>query len=810
MVLYLLLFILVLAGIFIWFQLPLTIFAVAVVIALGTFAKLADAAFSVNLTLWFAYLLFFIPVSIVPLRRRFISHYLLQYFRRIFPTMSVTEREALEAGTVGWDAELFSGKPNWHKLQQLPSPHLSNREKEFLAGPVDELCRRLNDWQITHRDKDLPPEIWRFMRKHRFFAMHIPKQYGGLEFSAQAHSAVIMKISTRSITAAVTVMVPNALGAGVLLMEYGTDKQKKKYLPRMAEGKELSCFALTAPEAGSDAGGMLDCGIVCKGTFRRKKNVLGIRLTWNKRYITLAPIATLLGLAFKLKDPDRLLGGDEDIGITLALIPTRHKGVNIGSRHYPLNTPFQNGPTSGDDVFVPMDWIIGGPERVGQGWRMLMECLSDGRGISLPALSVGATKFACRTSGAYALVRKQFNLPIGEFEGVQECLGRMAAYTYLMDATRQLTLVSLDLGEKPSVTTAIIKYHLTEKMRQVINDAMDVHGGKAVMLGPSNYLACMYQAIPVSITVEGANILTRNMIIFGQGAIRCHPYLFDEMQAIGNADVAAGLRQFDRSFFKHIGFFFANTLRTLALGLSKGYLCFVPSEGGNMAYYRQLSRMSAAFAWTADVAMLLLGGTLKRREQLSARLGDVLSNLYLASATLWYFQKQGRSSGDRMLAVWGYQRCLYDIQEAFYDFLNNFPYPILAAVLKVCIFPYGRSYRKPSDQITQSIAKLLISDNTTRNRLTHGIYLPDKQTESVACLERAFTCMIAYRPEYERLEKALRKGELESITMTEAVTEAVNLGMIKADRADGLREAIKLQQAVIKVDDFSAKELIGI
>ncbi|MEE9552613.1 MAG: acyl-CoA dehydrogenase, partial [Gammaproteobacteria bacterium] len=521
---------------------------------------------------WSFFTLVLVLFALTPLRRNLISNKLFSLYKKLLPKMSTTEKEALEAGTVWWDAELFSGKPNWKKLYSLPQPKLSAEEQAFLDGPVEEVCNMLDDWKISNEDLDLPAEVWEFLKEEHFFAMIIPKQFGGLEFSALAHSAVVMKLSTRSITASVSVMVPNSLGPGILLLEYGTEEQKKYYLPRLANGAEIPCFALTAPDAGSDAGGMTDQGIVCRSEFEGKQDVLGIRLTWNKRYITLGPIATLLGLAFKLYDPEHLLGNQEGIGITLALIPTTHPGVNIGRRHLPANIPFQNGPNSGEDVFIPMDWVIGGQDKIGQGWRMLMECLSDGRGISLPALSTGAGKLASRTTGAYARIRRQFNMPIGEFEGVQEVLARIAGLTYMMDASRVLTLTALDQGEKPSVITAIIKYHLTESMRQLINDALDVHGGKAVMLGPNNYLASAYQSIPIGITVEGANILTRNMIIFGQGAIRCHPYVLKEMQAVAEDDEKMGLKQFDKAIFSHIGFVMSNIVRTFLLGISNARL----------------------------------------------------------------------------------------------------------------------------------------------------------------------------------------------------------------------------------------------
>ncbi|MBI4006848.1 MAG: acyl-CoA dehydrogenase [Gammaproteobacteria bacterium] len=772
---------------------------------LAGFSYYATSSALLLIVFWLCFLLIFIPLLVVPLRQKLISSRLFAIYRKLLPTMSDTEREALEAGNVWWDAELFSGKPDWQKLLSMPVPTLSQEEQAFLDGPVEELCKMLDDWHITHERYDLPPEVWEFIKQQRFFAMIIPKQYGGLEFSALAHSAVVMKLSTRSVTAAVTVMVPNSLGPGILLMQYGTDAQKEYYLPRLASGEEIPCFALTGPEAGSDAGGMQDYGIVSRGEFEGKQ-VLGIRATWNKRYITLGPIATLLGLAFKLYDPDHLLGDKENLGITLALIPTKHPGVNIGRRHFPVNIPFQNGPNNGKDVFIPMDWVIGGQDRIGQGWRMLVECLSDGRGISLPALSTGAGKFASRTTGAYARIRKQFNVSIGEFEGVQEFLARIGGLTYLMESARILTLGSLDQGEKPSVITAIIKFHMTENMRQVVNDAMDIHGGKGVMLGPRNYLARSYQSIPVGITVEGANILTRSMIIFGQGAIRCHPYVLTEMQAAANTDPKEGLKQFDKAIFGHIGFTISNVVRTFLLGLSNAYLCLAPHTVDTAKYYRQLTRMSAAFAMLADFAMLILGGALKRRERLSARLGDVLSHLYLISAVLKHHQDQGRPEDDKVLVEWNAQRSFYLIQEAIYDFLDNFPVQSLAFALRFLIFPFGRSYSKPDDVLESRIAKLLLSPGNARDRLTTGIYLPNESDEVVYMLEDALIKTIAAESLQTRLIKAIRSGQLKSLIIVEAVNEASTTGMITDQEAKTLRAAIDASREVIAVDDFAKEE----
>ncbi|MCG8434069.1 MAG: acyl-CoA dehydrogenase, partial [Gammaproteobacteria bacterium] len=657
---------------------------------------------------WTIFLAIAVPLNLLPLRRRLVSDRFLAWFRKVLPPLSETEKIALDAGTTWWDADLFTGRPDWNKLLDFPAPKLSEEEQAFLDGPVEELCGMLDDWQATAELNDLPPKVWEFIKQNKFFGMIIPKEYGGLEFSALANSQVVMKISTRSLSAGVTVMVPNSLGPGELLMHYGTPEQKDYYLPRLATGEEIPCFALTNTYAGSDAGAIPDKGIVCKG-MHDGKEVIGFRVTWDKRYITLAPVATVLGLAFQAEDPDGLLGDKKNLGITCALIPTDVPGVEIGNRHYPLNAVFQNGPTRGEDIFIPMDWIIGGQAWVGQGWRMLMNCLSAGRAISLPALGTGAGKAASFATGAYARIRKQFRMPIGKFEGVEEALARIAGYSYRMDAARHFTAAALHLNEKPSVLSAILKYHCTEGMRQVLNDAMDVHAGKGIIMGPKNYLARAYQAVPISITVEGANILTRSMIIFGQGAIRCHPYLLKEMEAAANPDTSRGAVLFDKALFAHIGFTISNAVRAFITGITGARFVQTPEVGTLKQYYRQFSRMSAAFAFLADVALLILGGEMKRREKLSARFGDILSHLYMGSAILKHFEDQGRPAADLPLVEWGCQDSLHVIQTQFEEILRNFPAPLFGKLLRLVVLPLGRSYSPPSDALGHAAAKLLLS-----------------------------------------------------------------------------------------------------
>ncbi len=736
------------------------------------------------------------------LRQRWISKPLLELFRRISPRMSQTEREALDAGSVWWDGELFSGRPRWKKLRNLPAPILSAEEQAFLDGPVDKLCRMLDDWDITQQRYDLPEQAWQFIKDNGFFSLIISKEYGGLDYSNLAHSAIVMKIATRSISAAVTVMVPNSLGPAKLLLEYGTEEQKNHYLPRLARGEEIPCFALTSPEAGSDAGAMPDYGIVCRQEFNGQKDVLGMRVTWDKRYITLGPVATLLGLAFKVYDPDHLLGDETDLGITLALIPTDTPGVNIGRRHFPLNVVFMNGPNSGKDVFIPMDWIIGGRERVGQGWRMLMECLADGRGISLPALSVGAGKLTCRAVGGYARIRRQFKLPIGRFEGVEEALARIGAYTYMMDAARSLTAVALDRGEKPSVISAIVKYHLTEDMRQVINDGMDILGGAGICLGPRNFIARAYQSLPISITVEGANILTRTMIIFGQGAIRSHPYIFKELEALGVEDPDESLEKFDRALFSHIAFTSKNLLRSLFHGLTSSRFIWVSGRGPARRYYQHLTRMSAAFALMTDIALMTLGGSLKRKEKLSGRLGDILSQLYLASACLKRFEDQGRPQKDLALLHWCCRHALFEIQRAFDGLLQNLPNRPIAWLVRWFIFPWGQHFKPPGDKLGHRIADLLINPGDARERLTEGVYLPHGKDEPLQRIEDALHKVIAAEPIEKRIRQQLKEYQEDYHGLEGLLQTALNQEIINAEEADIVRHADAARREVVKVDDF--------
>jgi acyl-CoA dehydrogenase len=766
----------------------------AVLLALAT--AFAGWPRAVVLALWFVFALLAVLLNRTPIRRALVARPLLAVFRRVLPPLSSTEREAIEAGTVWWDAELFSGAPDWHKLLSYPKPRLSPEEQAFLDGPVETLCRMLDDWEITRERYDLPPEAWQFIKDNGFLGMIIPREYGGLGFSALAHSAVIVKLTTRSGTAAVSVMVPNSLGPAELLLHYGTPEQKSHYLPRLAKGLEMPCFALTSPDAGSDAGSIPDFGVVCRAEWQGRET-LGMRLTWEKRYITLGPIATLLGLAFRLYDPDRLLGEREDLGITLALIPTQTPGVHIGRRHMPLAGAFMNGPNWGRDVFVPMDYVIGGAAHVGQGWRMLMNCLAAGRSISLPANSVGISKLAARVTGAYGRVRRQFGLSVGRFEGVEEAIARIAGNLYVMDAARVMTAGAIDLGEKPSVISAIVKYHLTERGRQVLNDAMDVHGGKGICLGPSNYLGASYQNIPIAITVEGANILTRSMIIYGQGAIRGHPYLLREIAAVAEPDRRAALRAFDAAFFGHAAFVASNKARAFWMGLTRAAFVRAPAGNETRRYYRRLTRLSSGFAFVSDVAMFVLGGSLKRRERLSARLGDILSQLYLASSALKRFEDDRRPAEDLPLLQWSLDDALYRTQEAFYGLFRNLG--AVGGALRLVVFPFGREFESPDDAVGHRVSTLVQSPGAARDRLTAGMFIgAGDDADSVAILEAAFAAAI----EAEPIEQKLRAAHMQTPPDGAAARHAVTSGIITQAEARIIERASALRRKAIMVDDF--------
>lgn len=747
--------------------------------------------------------LIFLPFVITSVRRALFSSRLMLLFRKVMPPMSQTEKEAIDAGTTWWEGDLFRGQPDWQKLHSYPAPQLTAEEQAFLDGPAEEACRMANDFEITHELADLPPELWQFLRGHKFFAMIIRKEYGGLAFSAYAQARVLQKLAGASGILAITVGVPNSLGPGELLQHYGTDEQKKRWLPGLASGEVIPCFALTSPEAGSDAGAIPDTGIICTGEWQGEQ-VLGMRLNWNKRYITLAPVATVLGLAFKLYDPDKLLGEKTSLGITCALIPVNTPGVETGTRHFPLNVPFQNGPTRGKDVFVPLDYIIGGPAMAGQGWRMLVECLSVGRGITLPSNATGGLKSAAMAIGAYSYIRRQFRMPIGKMEGIEEPLARIAGNAYLMDAAATLITTGIMLGEKPAVLSAIVKYHCTHRGQRAIIDAMDIAGGKGICLGPSNFLARNYQGAPIAITVEGANILTRSMIIFGQGAIRCHPYVLTEMAAAADNQ----LNDFDNALFAHAGHVLTAATRSFWLGLSRGYFSPSPFRDATRRYYQHLNRLSANLALLSDIAMATLGGSLKRRERISARLGDILSQLYLASATLKRFDEDGRPQADLPLVHWAVQDCLYEAEKAMDELLTNFPDRKTAALLRLTIFPSGRHHRPPSDKLDSKLARLLQEPSETRDRIGRGQYLAPEPNNPHGLLNAALSDILAAEPLVDRLSRMAEK-HIDFTRLDKLADIALEGGKVTPEEADILRKAEASRLRSINVDEF-APEIIGL
>ncbi len=788
-----------------YLRLPQVIWSGVLGIVLLLFTFFSAASLASLVIIWGLFLAVIVPLNMPQIRQKYISEPMLNFMRSAMPSISRTEQEALDAGKTWWEVDLFSGDPDYSKIRDLAPSKLSTEEQAFIDGPVEELCAMLDDWKINQVDCDLPKSVWNFLKKHKFFAMIIPKSYGGLEFSALGHSSVVMKIAGRSITAAVTIMVPNSLGPGELLMHYGTEEQKDFYLPRLSSGDEIPCFALTGPENGSDAGAMPDTGIICRDTFNEEENVLGIRLNWDKRYITLAPIATVLGLAFKLYDPDHLIGEETDIGITLALIKTDVDGIDIGKRHFTANHMFMNGPTRGKDVFIPMDWIIGGQDYVGKGWMMLMNCLSEGRAVSLPAMSTGAGKYVSRYTGAYSRIRKQFKIPIGYFEGVEEPLAAIAGNTYIMNAARELTLLGLDTGESPSVISGIVKYQMTERMRIVVNHAMDVHGGHGICLGPKNFLGRCYQGIPISITVEGANILTRTMIVFGQGALRSHPFILKEVEAVNHSDHDTSVRLFDDALFGHIGFIISNFFRSLWLGLSYARFVSAPGKGKVRKYYQQLTRMSSAFALLSDACLLILGGELKRKEKISGRLADALSNMYLLTAVLKHYEDQGYKQDDLPLLQWACEDCLYNIQEAMKSVMRNFPIPIVGSILNIVIFPLTKPYGGASDKLGHKIARLLLAPSSTRDRLTKGIYLTEDATDSMGRLEFALQKVLDAEDAERKFRDAIRIGLITTPDYNLAVAEAISQSIIDQPEADKILAAHKATLNAISVDEFSNK-----
>jgi acyl-CoA dehydrogenase len=740
-------------------------------------------------------------------RRAVLIQPLFRQIKSLVPRVSATEQEALDAGTIGFDAELFSGQPDWEKLRSVPPIMLTEEEKAFLNGPTNELCRMANDWAIRHDAKEVPAEIWDFAKKHGFLGMLISKEHGGLGFSGQAQSIILGRIASRSPDVCTLVMVPNSLGPGELIEKYGTPEQKEHYLPRLAKGQEVPCFALTGPTSGSDAATMRDVGYVTKGRHDGKE-VIGFRASWEKRYITLAPQATLVGLAVRLIDPENLLGRGDDLGITLALIPADHPGVEIGRRHLPSGAAFPNGPIWGRDVFIPIDWVIGGEKMVGQGWRMLMECLAAGRAISLPSSAAAGAKSLLRNTSAYARIRKQFDLPIGKMEGLEEPLARMVENAYVNEAARGVTAAMVSRGEKPSVISAIMKYQTTERFRRSLNDAMDLHGGRAVCDGPSNYLQAAYQAMPIAITVEGANILTRSLITFAQGALRSHPYLYKEVQASQDADEQRGLAAFDKAFCGHVAFTLSNLFGALFHNLTFGYFGHVPEKAyGTAEWYRQLWRSSRNFALVADLTVAVLGGGLKTKQKLTGRLADALSELYMLSCVLKRYEDDGKPANDRLIVALCAQNGLFRFQEALRGTIDNFPSTPVRWLMRAVTFPLGAHYRPAPDWLGHKCVELVLTPGEVRDRLTRFIYVSQSPNDPTGLLELTFAKVVTAEVAEKKLDRAVRSGQVRRVHGTDWVGEAAKLGIITDDEVRLLREVEALTARVIAVDHFDPAEV---
>ena len=747
-----------------------------------------------------------IPLLIPGLRKPLVTAPLLKFFRKVLPPLSQTERIALETGSVGFEGELFTGDPDWQTLLNYPKPQLTAEEQAFLDGPVEELCRMTNEWEITHVHADLPPELWDYIKKNKFFGMIIPKQFGGLGFSALAHHKVIQKLASVSSVVSSTVGVPNSLGPGELLNHYGTQEQKDYYLPRLAIGEEVPCFGLTGPFAGSDATSIPDFGIVCKGEWNGA-NVLGLKLTFDKRYITLAPVATLIGLAFRMYDPDGLIGDTKDIGITLALLPRETPGVEIGRRHFPLNSPFQNGPIHGKEVFIPLSQLIGGVDKAGLGWNMLNECLAVGRSITLPSTASGGAKAGAVVTGAYARIRKQFGLSVGRFEGVEEALARIGGKAYAISALSQATAAAVDRGDVPSVPSAIAKYHCTTMGREVVTDVMDVIGGKGIILGPRNFAGRAWQASPIAITVEGANIMTRSLLIFGQGVILCHPWVMKEMKAAQNPDFNAGVDEFDRNLFGHIGFAISNAVRSFWFGLTGAKIGSAPGDDYTRRYFRKLDRYSANLALLSDVSLLLLGGKLKFKESLSGRLGDVLSHIYMTSAMLKRYHDEGAPVADQPLLAWAFHDSVHKIELALSGALRNFPIRPVGWLLWALVFPWGRRAEAPSDRLGHRVAALLMAPNEARDRLASGVFMTPCENNPGGRINSYLAKAILAEPVERKFLKALKNSDIEALDFASQLDEGVREGWISAEERKQLEELREITLETITVDDFDTHEL---
>jgi acyl-CoA dehydrogenase len=749
------------------------------------------------------YLFIAIFFNIKPLRY-ILSKVIYIKAKAVIPGISETEKLALDAGDPWFEKEVFRGKPNFNLLHSYKKFELTEEEQSFLNNETEQLLDMIDEWHVTHVEKDLSVETWNFMRDKGFWGLVIKKEYGGKGFSAAAHSQVVLKIASRSIAGAITVMVPNSLGPGELLFHYGTEEQKNKFLPRLAKGLDIPCFALTGPTAGSDATSIPDRGVVTFGEYNGNK-VLGIKLiNIDKRYITLAPVATLVGLAFNLEDPENLLAGVGKVGITCALLPHDHPGLEIGNRLLPLDQAFMNGTIRIKESFIPIDWIIGGQSMAGEGWRMLVECLSIGRSISLPACGTAEALGTTVLSSAYAVIREQFNTAIGNFEGVEEQLGKMGGSAYMANATREFTVCSVDLGIKPAVASAISKYHLTEIGRTTMNGAMDIHGGRGIIMGPNNYLALGYQAVPVGITVEGANIMTRNLLIFGQGMMQCHPFLRSIYESLMDS---GSFSDFDKAAFGFVGSLSQNKVRSLFHAFTCGFFANGYSSSKFNVYYKRITRLSSALAYLTDASIVFVGSQLKRKERVSARLGDAMSYLYMACSTLKYFKDNNERLSDEIYVQWSLEHALFNAQNALDDVIANFEYKIIGKLLRFGLFPYGLPYKKPSDELEAKISRSLLNNCETRNVFKSMCYVPERFDDYIGRMEVTFKAVINTHDIKGKIIKAIKAKQLPKGKLMEIADDAKNIGIISQEELNLLNEAADMVNQVIQVDEFGPYDL---
>lgn len=748
-----------------------------------------------GLLLWIAIAVIAVLNRVEPVRFA-ISNFFYGWAQKTLPKISKTEEEALNTGDTWLEKDIFIGQPDWEKVRKVQTD-LTEEEQSFLDNETQQLCDMLDEW-TTRQNKDLPEKVWTFIREKGFLGLVINKEFGGKGFSARAHSDVVMKIASRCGVAAVTVMVPNSLGPGELLHYYGTEEQKKHYLPRLANGTDIPCFALTEPGAGSDATSIKSAAIVVKKKIDNKE-VLGLNLTLNKRWITLAPVATLIGLAMDLKDPDGLLGDIGEEGITCVLIERDTPGLEIGNRHLPADQPFMNGTIRGQNIFVPVDKIIGGQKMAGKGWQMLVECLSIGRSISLPALGAASSSVSYLTTGAFARIRRQFNTEISRFEGIEEKLAQIAGLNYIVNATRLLTIAAVQEHKKPSVASAITKYFNTELARIVVNDAMDVHGGRAVVVGPRNYLTGFYQGIPTSITVEGANVMTRNLLIFGQGSMACHPFVREEFYAVSEKNK----NKFHELMWQHIRYFMGNMSKTLLASLSGGWFTSAPSNSLKRSY-QKVNRLSYAFAWLADLSLITLGGSLKRKERLSARLADGMSYLYMAMAALRLYEENKEHEDEKLHAQWAVRYCLYQSQKSMIAFCHNFPIRILGIFMRLWAFPFGQTMRYPSDKLDHKLARMMCNNNHYRDWIKQSVYLSGKADQPVDRMEDALQKIIASKDAYKKVKDLKRFKFAE---FKDKLHERLESGQLTEEEMNQLIDVEHARWDAVQVDEFKFEDM---